>query len=495
MPPLTLGADVSKGYADFCFQDPDGNRLPGSQRYDDTPSGHAAVRQRCQELLDQWPEALLLIGVEASGRLERNWLQTWRTALPQARVRVYQLNPLAVRVFLERHLHRNYTDAQSAQGIADYLREGLRPADRPFEPRLEGPLLLYRLVHDTQHRQTQVQNQLQSLLPTVHPDLVRFCRQGFPQWVLHLLDRYPTAAELQRVRPTTLAKIPYVTVARAKTLVQAAQQSIAGLQGAHVGQVVRTLVHEWLRLETQSTTLKQQLISEFATDPEVRRLRTLIGVGAWTAVVIRLELGTLTRFHSAAAVVAYAGLNPRRQESGDQKKETHISRRGRSGLRKALYLPAQCAACHNPAIRAFYERLRAAGKAHDAAIAACMAKLLRIAYACIMTEKDFDPAYQTSSAAPAEAAPPPAHTTAAEETAAASPATLVVTAPVSYREARKRVAQQRTERARANQQEGAVAPQAGGPRRVRGRNTAPEPHDNQSGTARPTPSKTRLKTP
>jgi transposase len=465
-----LGVDTSKGYADFCFSDPAGTTLPGTQRYDDTPAGHAAVRQRCRALLQQHPDAELLVGLEASGGLERNWLRCFRELVPPDRGRVYQLNPLAVKRYLERDLHRNITDALSARGIAAYLREGLRPADRPFEPQLEGPLALYRFTANTVERCAQLQNELQSLLPCVQPDLVAYCREELPNWVLRLLVRYPTAAALSRARPKTVAQIPYITPARATRLVQAAQTSVAAVGDPHSATVVQSLAREILRLNTQIDTLKRRLVRELQHDPEVRLCISIPGIGPWTAVVLRLEYGTLTRFHNADAVVAFAGLDPRRQQSGDTEREAHISRRGRKEIRAALYMPALTATRDNPVIREFYLRLRSEGKEHQVALVACMAKLLRLAYACVLSGQPFAPDHHRQSQArhherprPASA-PAPAAPGAGEAPASATPVVGALSAPVSRREARRRRA--------------AAMPQVGVPQRKRGRGAALTDHDS-----------------
>src|SRR6266849_8023127 len=193
---ICVGVDASKGYADCYFRNEAGSVLRPPRAYDDTPAGHLAFRQAVDDLAARYPDARFRIGVECSGGLERNWLRLFASLLEPCEI--YRLNPLAVRRFLDCDLHRNGNDALSAKGIAAYLAKGLRKADVPYEPDLEGPLTLFRLVENLIDRATQVQNELQSLLPAVHPDLVQFARQGFPQWLLRLLIQTPTVETLGR---------------------------------------------------------------------------------------------------------------------------------------------------------------------------------------------------------------------------------------------------------------------------------------------------------
>lgn len=471
---IQLGLDASKGYADCCFLNEAGSVLKSSQRYDDTPAGHAAVRQALATLAARDPEVRFQVGLEASGGLERNWLRLFTQGETAARCRVYRLNPLAVKRFLGRELHRNVTDPSSAQGIARYLRSGLRPAEVPYEPDLEGPLVLYRFIRNSVERSIQLQNELHSLLGAVHPDLVQFCRRGFPQWVLCLLNRYPTAPQLARARPKTVAGVPYITAKRAATLIAAARESVASLRDAETGLTVRALAQELRALERRIEQRKSRLTGLLAAEPTVRRLQTIPGIGLWTAVVLRLEIGPFDRFATDNAVVAFAGLDPHYHQSGDGEVRYSISKRGRAEIRAALYMSVLTAIRYNPAIQAFYERLLSRGKLAPVALTACMGKLLRQAYACVISEQDFDPrraardrARHTAAVPGSEQASDPLAGGCEPLTEALPggepPATVALTAPVSHREARRRRA--------------ATTPQADRSRRERGHGTALPGHD------------------
>lgn len=77
---------------------------------------------------------------------------------------------------------------------------------------------------------------------------------------------------------------------------------------------------------------------------------------------------------------AAAGLAPRPYRSGTSvRRRTRLSKAGSARLRKALYLLAQPALRFNPLLKAFFERLVAAGKTRMAAVGACRRKLLLIA--------------------------------------------------------------------------------------------------------------------
>jgi transposase len=85
------------------------------------------------------------------------------------------------------------------------------------------------------------------------------------------------------------------------------------------------------------------------------------------------ELGSLNRKEIAALV----GVAPLNRDSGTLRGRRTVWG-GRSDVRTALYMAALAATRFNPVIRAFYQRLEAAGKPKKVALTACMRKLLTI---------------------------------------------------------------------------------------------------------------------
>lgn len=99
------------------------------------------------------------------------------------------------------------------------------------------------------------------------------------------------------------------------------------------------------------------------------------GIGERTALALLIrmpELGRISREEAAAL----AGLAPFDNDSGQQKGQRRIAG-GRARLRRSLFAAALPAAFRwNRALIALYQRLIAAGKAHNAALVACARKLL-----------------------------------------------------------------------------------------------------------------------
>ena len=433
---IFIGVDVSKGYGDVQFLNQAGTFLSERDVYDDTAAGHGELLDRISGLARKNPEVAFVVGMEASGGLERNWEKFFRGLKSNFDLEVLVLNPFAVKKHLERNLRRNKTDKISARNIADYLATGRRRQDVEYEPQLQGARSLYRCITAALGRRVQAQCELQSILPVVQPELVQYCRDGLPEWVDELLIAYPTAARLGKAKIKTVSKIKQITPEKAHKLIEAAKESVASQTDDHTAQVVIFLAKEIQQQNQKIADLQGLLTESLKEDPGVKIIDSIKGIGLWTAIILRLEYGDLERFHSAQAAVAYAGLDPRIDQSGDIERHCGISRAGRTRIRAALYMPTLAAIRFNPVIRDFYNRLVAAGKHEKVAVVACMRKLIHIIYACSVSGRPFDPNHQKNKTNPVQKQLP-AMEPLAQITRSFK---LDLAAPVSKKEAKKRKA-------------------------------------------------------
>ena len=156
------------------------------------------------------------------------------------------------------------------------------------------------------------------------------------------------------------------------------------------GRVVRRSLDTHIRwLERQVLDTDATLEAAIQASPVWRvqdqLLQSVPGVGptlARTLLGLLPELGQLNR-HAIAALV---GVAPLARDSG-----TLRGRRtcwgGRPAVRTVLYMAALVAARHNPVLRTFYQRLRAAGKPAKLALTAVARKLLVLLNAILRDQR------------------------------------------------------------------------------------------------------------
>jgi transposase len=146
------------------------------------------------------------------------------------------------------------------------------------------------------------------------------------------------------------------------------------------------------RLESEKAELKaldKRIEALVAEDEDTAAagalMRSVKGVGpvvVSTLLALMPELGSLGPKQAARL----ARVAPADNQSGKSVKRARV-RGGRDGLGEVLHMAALSASRHNPAIRAFAERLLAAGKPHRLVMVACARKLIVILNAMLRDRK------------------------------------------------------------------------------------------------------------
>ena len=110
-------------------------------------------------------------------------------------------------------------------------------------------------------------------------------------------------------------------------------------------------------------------------------LRSVPGIGPTTARTLLADLPELGQLNRRA-IAALVGVAPMNCDSGQLRGQRHIWG-GRAPVRTTLYMATLTATRHNAPLRAFYRRLRDAGKPAKVALVAVMRKLLTIVNAML----------------------------------------------------------------------------------------------------------------
>jgi transposase len=165
--------------------------------------------------------------------------------------------------------------------------------------------------------------------------------------------------------------------------------------GAHHGEPYRLQV----RYACEDIDLLRRRLRALESDIEQRLaqhqvgqlLTTIDGIGPQTAACIMAEVGDPARFASLSALASYVGVIPRLHESGKRKKTRTAPPvpLGNARLRRALWMPTLSAVRVNPWLRAYYQRLRAAGKPAKVALVAVMRKLIAAVYSVAKHRRPF----------------------------------------------------------------------------------------------------------
>lgn len=149
------------------------------------------------------------------------------------------------------------------------------------------------------------------------------------------------------------------------------------------------------QLETTIGRIDMEIEKVAAADPslsaDIALLQTIPGVGALTAITVLAELGDLRRFESGRKLASFAGLSPRRHESGSTVRgRSRMSKQGNSAVRAILYPSAMASKRMEKGMRRTYERLLENKKAPMVALGAIMRRQLILMRAILKSGKPYE---------------------------------------------------------------------------------------------------------
>lgn len=233
-----------------------------------------------------------------------------------------------------------------------------------------------------------------------------------PRQVRHFAQATGRLAKTDKLDAQILAQFADVVRPEPRLLPDVATRELAALVTRR-RQLVAMRTEERQRLSTASLRVRPQIkehvdaLSGYidSLDHELRDriensplwrdkddlLRSAKGVGpvlSATLISQLPELGTLGKKQLAALV----GVAPLNRDSG-QWRGKRSCWGGRSEIRAVLYMATRAAVRSNPAIRAFYERLIAAGKLDKVALTACTHKFLIILNTMVRQGVPWQPYY------------------------------------------------------------------------------------------------------
>lgn len=350
----------------------------------------AAGYERLLELLG--PPEGCLVAMEATGHYWQNLF----AALAAAGFQVALLNPIRTHHFAKEEMARTKTDALDALGIARFAQQKRPPATKLPDSATEELRELVRLRDRVVQDLGDATRRLHRLVDLGFPEFTRHVKSLDSDLATTILSEYPTAAAFPVVaRP--LAKLVYdgrhkVGPELAGKLVEAAKVSV----GHHHGDAYRVQVQyacQDIGIARRRLRELEKRIENLLGQHEVGTLLTTIdGIGPQTAARLVAEVGDFERFAHAGKLAAYVGCIPGLKHSGKHTPArgamTHL---GNARLRSSLWMPLVSAVTHNAWLRAFYQRLLAAGKLPKVALVASMRKLLHAVYSVATNRKPFEP--------------------------------------------------------------------------------------------------------
>lgn len=259
----------------------------------------------------------------------------------------------------------------------------------PVPPENDKLKRLTRRRRQLVNEKVRIANRLHADLQAVCPGLLAITKDVDNLWFLRFLTCRDALPKLARVRRKTLLKIPSIGQKYASLIKRwqphahfADDVAWVGEMIIDDGQRVLALIADIKALEIKIAELTQQSVL-------ARHIDSIPGYGNICSAELAGEIGTLKRFASEASLALYVGMAPLDNSSGQYqgtKIPRHINTRAKAAMMTAVARHIACVAQS----KTYYDKKRAEGKKHNQAIRATGRHLVRVIWAMIEQDRDYE---------------------------------------------------------------------------------------------------------
>ena len=396
---LFVGDDWAEDHHDIELMDGSGRRLAKAR----LPEGVAGMARLHAMIGEQLGEAggevadedvEVLVGIET----DRG---PWVAALVAAGYTVLAVNPLQAARFRDR---LGVSGAKSDAGDAHVLADMARTHSHELRPvagdsaQAEAIKVVARIHKTMIWERTRHTQRLRHALRDYFPAALAAFEDLDAADTLELLAKAPTPALAARLSLSQISGA--LKRARRRDVAAKAAAIQAALRTGHLGlheivtqahaASVQALIAVLAVLNTQVKTLQGQVEAHFGQHPAAEIIRSQPGLGTVLGARVLAEFGDdPDRYDSAKARKNYAGTSPITRESG--KKKSVLARFVHNDrLIDALLSQAFGALNTSPGARAYYDRQRARGAGHNAALRQLANRLVGILHGCLKTATLYD---------------------------------------------------------------------------------------------------------
>ena len=365
-------------------------------RFGNTKVGFLSFLRWLEEIQKKTGKTKVIVGCEPTGCY---WL-TFQKFLQQHGVLLVTVNPASVK--RSKELDDNSpekSDLKDPKTIAGLVKDG-RFSTSYLPTGVYAEIREAFVCRDQIMKQhVRLSNQIQGWLQKYFPEYFECYKDWDSTSGLMVLQHAPLPQDIIRIGAGGIneiwrnAKVRAAGIARATTLLEAAQNSV-GLEGGEAARIeIWILVNDYIAKAEQLKRIDEYLEQKVMEVPHVEKLLAIKGVGLSTVIGFVAEVGEIGRFTDPRQIQKLAGLEITKISSGKRKGKPGISKRGRCKLRRVMYESARALINWNPAFSDVFlyyrnREQRPLGGMQAKIAVAC--KAIRVFFVILQTGCDFD---------------------------------------------------------------------------------------------------------
>src|SRR4051794_16318064 len=299
-----------------------------------------------------------IVGMEPTGHY---WLNLSKWLYGQS-IEVVTVNPHLVKRNKEnRDNTQSKSDKKDALVIADMVKNGYYSYVRPSSESFEKLRVLMSNRDVIVKRLVSSSNQINRWVDIVFPELRQVFKDVTCKGAIATLRLFPTPNEISSKHPLDVM-VGWKSLMKrqpgpkkAQLLINLAKSSIGTVQALDAYKFhLEQLMEEYDLAIKQLERVEQQVKEVLNKIPFARKLLMIKGISEISLAGILGEAGDLRGFSHGNSLLRHAGLHLAEASSGKWKGQIVLSKRGRSRLRRFLYLATMSLVMNNPEFKAIH---------------------------------------------------------------------------------------------------------------------------------------------
>lgn len=144
------------------------------------------------------------------------------------------------------------------------------------------------------------------------------------------------------------------------------------------------------QLKDNEKCIREKIDSDSELSAKVKKLCSIKGLGLMTIATIIAETNGFALITNRKQLASFAGLDVKANQSGPEDPKHHITKKGNTHIRRALYFPAMSSTRFNPQMKEMYKRICDCHEVKMVGLTAIMRKLLLLAYTLWKSGEEYD---------------------------------------------------------------------------------------------------------
>jgi transposase len=239
------------------------------------------------------------------------------------------------------------------------------------------------------NEKVRVLNRMQADLQAVCPGLLAITAEAGNLWFLSLLGAREDIRKLAGLRCASLLTLEGVGRAYCAKIQAWQREALFSHEAEWAGPMIVADARRVQALKAEISALDQLIEPLTESCETARRLRTIPGFGPTCSGELAGEIGTIERFATEASLALYLGMATLDHSSGTHtgtKRPRQVNTRAKAAMMIAVARHME----QVPASRAYYDKKRAQGKAHNQAVRALGRQLVRVIWSMLKHQRDYE---------------------------------------------------------------------------------------------------------